>query len=205
MGVVVENLSVSRGGVQLLDGVGFSVDDGKSLALKGPNGVGKTSLLRTLVGLQNSSRGTVTPEADSFCYLGHSDSIKHALTVGENLKFWADIYGSEQSETVVAQLGLSDLIDRIAGELSAGQMRRVGLARLPLSGRKNWVMDEPTVGLDDTNRDRLGALVNDHLGQGGCVIAATHVGLPFLSDELDISEFRAVYSKAENSFDEAFV
>ena len=66
-------------------------------------------------------------------------------------------------------------------------------------------MDEPTVGLDDTNRDRLGALVNDHLGQGGCVIAATHVGLPFLSDELDISEFRAVYSRADNSFDEAFV
>jgi heme exporter protein A len=200
----VHDLAVSRGGLTVLEGVGFALSPGQVLILRGPNGVGKTTLLRTLAGLQPALQGLVAVDQDQVTYSGHADGLKATLTVAENLKFWASVHGQTFIEPAISAMNLTALQSRRAADLSAGQKRRLGLARLLVTGRKIWLMDEPTVSLDAAAVALFGAMLRAHLGQGGAAIVATHIdlGLPE-AQVLDLTPFKAK-SVRQGAFDEAF-
>ena len=202
--LTVENLGVARGGLAVLEGLGFALRPGKVLILRGANGVGKTTLLRTLAGLQPALEGKVAAEPESITYSGHADGLKATLTVTENLTFWALVHGQTVIESAISGMNLTALRDRRAGDLSAGQKRRLGLARLMVTGRKIWLMDEPTVSLDTASVALFGAMLRGHLGQGGSAIVATHIdlGLPE-AEVLDLTPFKATTTR-HGAFDEAF-
>ena len=202
--VLAANLSVARGGVTVLSNLTFSVGAGQALVLRGPNGSGKTTLLRTLAGLQPSVAGTLDLNPDAVAYAAHADGLKSTLTVAENLDFWAQVYGGPSPEVAIGALDLVALTRRRAGELSAGQKRRLGLARLLVTGRPLWLLDEPTVSLDTASVALFAGVVRQHLARGGAAIIATHVdlGLPE-AEELDLSPYRSRIL-ARDGFDEAF-
>ena len=209
MELVVSDLAVARGGLVVLAGVSFRVGAGRALVLRGPNGVGKTTLLRTLAGLQPAAAGQVSVPAESLAYASHADGLKAVLTVAENLAFWASVYGTGAAAVTDAmqRMNLAALADRRAANLSAGQKRRLGLARLLVTGRPVWVLDEPTVSLDAASVELFAGVVRDHLAQGGAALIATHIdlGLPEAS-VLDLSPFRAhgAAPAVAGGFDEAF-
>ena len=201
----VENLTCARGGVPVLTGVGFTVPEGQALILRGPNGIGKTTLLRTLAGLQPAVEGTVDYPEDEGAYASHADGIKTALSVTENLKFWADVHGTGLPDDIFEVFDLSDLRDRIGGTLSAGQKRRLGLARLGVIGRKVLFLDEPTVSLDRFSVKMFADwLQNTHLASGGVAVIATHIDLGFPAPELELTPFKAALD-ARGGSDEAFL
>lgn len=205
MRLTVRDLCVARGGVRVLDGLSFAVAAGEALVLRGPNGAGKTTLLRTLAGLQPPVSGDVDHPADSVVYAGHADGIKPALSVAENLSFWAQVFGRKEISPAMAAYELEALADRPAGFLSAGQKRRLGLARLLVTGRAIWILDEPTVSLDARAVGMFAAVVRAHLAEGGIAVLATHIDLGL--DEatvLDVAPFRAVRQDMDD-FDEAFL
>jgi len=141
MDVVLADVAVARGGVPVLEGVSFSVCAGECVVLRGPNGAGKTTLLRTLSGLQRPLSGRIVGVEDRVAYAGHADGIKAMLSVLENLRFWARVFGTAREvDGAVTAFDLVDLRDRLAGTLSAGQKRRLGLARLMVTGRPLWVL-----------------------------------------------------------------
>ena len=148
MAISAKSLSVSRGGINLLEGLNIKLNSGQAGILHGPNGVGKTTLLRALAGLQPIESGKIEYSIDDVCYSGHADGVKPTLTVRENLEFWADIFGHDSIIKAAEQFMISDFLDLKVGTLSAGQKRRVGLSRLGLTGRSIWLLDEPTVSLD---------------------------------------------------------
>ncbi|TRD20789.1 heme ABC exporter ATP-binding protein CcmA [Palleronia caenipelagi] len=194
MSVSVRDLVVGRGGVPVLAGLSFDVAPGHALILRGPNGAGKTTLLRTLAGLQPPMSGTVTPNPESIAYGAHRDGMKGQLTVEENLQFWAGLHGLGRGDAVSRAMDVFDLgrlADRLAQHLSAGQGRRLGLARLMLTGRPIWCLDEPTVSLDAENTGRFAGMVRDHLETGGIAIIATHIDLGLSGDVLDVTPHRA--------------
>ncbi|MEO6299497.1 MAG: heme ABC exporter ATP-binding protein CcmA [Paracoccaceae bacterium] len=197
----VEGLAVARGGVAVLEGVSFRLAAGEVLVLRGANGVGKTTLLRTLAGLQPALAGVVSG-AEDVAYGAHADGLKAMLTVVENLAFWASIHGGEVGGALEA-MNLLTLQDRRAADLSAGQKRRLGLARLLVSGRKVWLLDEPTVSLDAASVGLFGAALRGHLAAGGMAVIATHIdlGLPE-ARELDLTAYRAGPG-FKGAFDEA--
>ena len=206
MQLVVEHLACARGAAQILSGVGFAVATGEALILRGPNGSGKTTLLRTLAGLTPPLDGRITCAPDAIAYAGHADGLKSSLNVAENLTFWAGVFGTHSIAPAVAAFDLTALLDRKAGELSAGQKRRLSLARLLVTGRPVWCLDEPTVSLDTANVARFAAAVQAHLADGGSAIIATHIdlGLPN-ARSLDITPFVAKRIRADDPFgDEAF-
>ena len=173
--------------------------------LRGPNGIGKTTLLRTLAGLQPPLAGRIEVPSDSLAYAGHLDGVKPTLTVEENLRFWASIFGGRDVEAAIKAFSLAPLRTRAAGLLSAGQKRRLGLARLTVTGRKIWLMDEPTVSLDKEAVAMLEAAIVAHLTAGGAVLAATHIDLlQDRADTLDVSE-HASAADVVDAFDEAFL
>ncbi len=180
MSLSVHSLSCARGGLQVLTGVSFAVGPGEALILRGPNGAGKTTLLRTLAGLTPPLEGHVDAPADGIAYAGHADGLKAQLSVAENLRFWSGVFGASGIDRAVDAFDLSDLLDRRAGNLSAGQKRRLSLARLLVTGRPVWCLDEPTVSLDVDNVARFARTVEAHLTGGGSAIIATHIdlGLP---------------------------
>ena len=143
MAISIESLSVSRGGVNLLQDVDIELKNGQAGILRGPNGVGKTTLLRALAGLQPLI-WEIECSLEDICYSGHADGVKPTLTVQENLEFWANIFGSPSISEVAEKFMIIDLLNSKAGNLSAGQKRRVGLSRLGLTGRQVWLLDEPT-------------------------------------------------------------
>jgi heme exporter protein A len=201
----VENLTCARGGLPVLADVSFTVEPGHALILRGPNGIGKTTLLRTLAGLQPAIAGAVSFPEDEGAYASHADGIKTALTVTENLKFWADVHGAPLPVDILETFDLSDLRNRLGGTLSAGQKRRLGLARLGVIRRKVLFLDEPTVSLDGFSVKLFADwLQNSHLAHGGIAVIATHIDLGLAAPELDLTPFKAT-PDAGGGTDEAFL
>lgn len=205
--LAVQDLAVARAGVPVLQGVSFALEAGRALVLRGPNGIGKTTLLRTVAGLQPPLEGQVQAAPDSVTYAAHVDGVKATLTVTENLTFWARVFGTDAVGAAMDRMALRDLAERRAANLSAGQKRRLGLARLLVSGRAIWVMDEPTVSLDAASVQLFAAVVRDHLADGGAALIATHIDLGLEADVLDLSPFKArklSQGGVRSAFDEAF-
>ena len=204
MDLTVENLSCERGGVPVLDGVNFTLPAGAALILRGPNGSGKTTLLRTVAGLQPPAAGMVRVAPDAIAYGAHADGLKVTLSVEDNLDFWAGIYGAGSIQPALKAFDLVGLTGRVAQNLSAGQKRRLALARLLVTGRPVWVLDEPTVSLDTDSVAMFGAAIAAHLAGGGSALIATHIDLGVKADTLDIAQFRASKAFSVDGFDEAF-
>ena len=181
----------------VFQGVNFELAAGQALALTGRNGSGKSTLLRLIAGLLYPATGTVALEgagedasvSEQAHYLGHLDAFKPALTVAENLAFWCRYLGPGQPTTAaLAAVGLEGLAQLPAGYLSAGQRRRLSLARLRAIARPLWLLDEPTSALDSAGQEMLGALMRDHLAGGGMIVAATHGPLGIEAKELRLGE-----------------
>jgi heme exporter protein A len=204
MRLIAEALTSTRGGRSLFSDLSFAVDGGEALLLLGPNGAGKTTLIRILAGLLAPSAGAVRLDGgdaersvgEQCHYVGHLNALKAGLTVEENAGFWCRFLdrggATNRVETALSAFGLAELADIPAAYLSAGQKRRLGLARLLLAERPVWLLDEPTVSLDQAAQEMLAAAVGAHLAAGGLVVAATHVPLGFArARELHLSS-RAV-------------
>ncbi|WP_264213796.1 heme ABC exporter ATP-binding protein CcmA [Leisingera thetidis] len=191
MTLTVTDLSVARGGIPVLESLSFALEPGQALILRGPNGIGKTTLLRTVAGLQPPLKGRVEGAEDQIAYAAHSDGLKPTLTVAENLTFWASVFGRNGIEQALDGFDLQGLRDRQAGALSAGQKRRLGLSRMLVTGRPIWIMDEPTVSLDKTSVAMFADAVRAHLGQGGAALIATHTDLGLEAEVLDVGPFKA--------------
>jgi len=182
MQLSVHDLTCVRGGRTVFEGLSFNVMDGQGVELTGANGVGKSSLLRMLAGYLPPAAGEIrlegadddTPIGEYCHYVGHLNGVKHVFTVRENLAFWADYFGGGDIAQSLEAFNLSDLRDIPAGLLSAGQARRLGLARLLLVNRPLWLLDEPTVSLDEDSRKILASVIHDRIKDGGLVVAATH-------------------------------
>lgn len=169
-------------------GISFALEPGAAALLLGPNGTGKSSLLRVLAGLLPAAEGQVLWNGEDvrrepgahgrrLRYLGHQEGLKSSLTVAENLAFQAALAGGDVSAALDA-MGLAALADLPARVLSAGQKRRLALARLALAPAALWLLDEPSLGLDEASVARFGAMLEAHRARGGIVLAATHLPLP---------------------------
>jgi heme exporter protein A len=195
------DLACRRGGREVFAGVGFSVASGEALIVTGRNGAGKSSLLRLVVGLVRIAHGRLSLEAgdpeltvgEQAHYLGHQDALKPSLSVAENLRFWAGFFGAGPLETdkPLAAVGLDALADLPAAYLSAGQRRRLSIARVLAAKRPIWLLDEPTSTLDAAAQEQLAGFMRDHLAAGGLILAASHgaIGLTG-AQELRLGETR---------------
>ena len=188
----------------MLEGLSFSLHPGQALILRGANGIGKTTLLRCIAGLQPPVSGSVTGGDDQIAYASHADGVKSALTVAENLRFWADVFDQKDIDPALEGFDLKSLETRMAGALSAGQKRRLGLARMLVTGRPIWIMDEPTVSLDQRSVGLFAAAVQNHLRGGGAALIATHIDLGLEAEVLDLGPFRARLSTLDD-FDGGFL
>jgi heme exporter protein A len=187
-------LGCVRGFRSVFEGVNLELSAGEALALTGPNGSGKSSLLRLIAGLLRPSAGQIelaggAPDgtiAEQAHYLGHLDALKPSLTVAENLSFWVRYLGGDVAALPgsLTALGLGGLADLPAAYLSAGQRRRLSVARLIAMPRPIWLLDEPTSALDAAGQARLAALMRDHVAGGGLIVAATHGPLGIEAKEL---------------------
>ena len=191
--LVAVGLGCVRGQRAVFHDVDFELSAGEALALTGPNGAGKSSLLRLIAGLLRASSGRIElagaaadlPIPEQAHYQGHLDAFKPSLTVAENLAFWIHyLGGTAPPDAALAALGIAGLTDLPAGYLSAGQRRRLSLARLVAVPRPIWLLDEPTSALDAAAQARLAELMRQHLAGGGMIVAATHGPLGIDTKEL---------------------
>jgi heme exporter protein A len=182
MRLMGKGLAAERGHRPVFSGVDFSAASGELLAVTGPNGAGKTTLLRLIAGLIRPIAGTIVLEGgdgelstgQQAHLIGHQLEVKPSLSVAENLRFWSEFLGGETLEAGLEGFGLERVAGFPAGVLSAGQRRRLLLARLLVAQRQIWLLDEPTNGLDQASRKRLAQHMQAHLDAGGLIIAATH-------------------------------
>ena len=187
-----------RGGREVFSGLDFEASGGELLAVTGRNGSGKTSLLRLVAGLLATAGGSITLEggdaeltlSEQAHYLGHRDALKPALSVMENLAFWRDFLGGEAFDATesLSSVGLDHAAHLPAAFLSAGQRRRLSLARLIAVRRPLWLLDEPTTALDTAGQSVVAGLMRDHLARGGVIVAATHAALGITARELRIGD-----------------
>ncbi|HYJ58012.1 MAG TPA: heme ABC exporter ATP-binding protein CcmA [Methyloceanibacter sp.] len=187
IGLAAHDISCQRGGRTVFGGLSFELSPGQALLVTGPNGAGKTSLLRQLAGLLPLAGGELRldgadPEAalPELChYVGHADAVNTGLNVGENLAFWAEFLDGDPARLKhsLAAFGLAPLADLPAELLSAGQKRRLALARLFAAPRPVWLLDEPQASLDDASLKLLDTAVKEHLQTGGIAVVASHVPL----------------------------
>jgi heme exporter protein A len=180
----------------VFSGLDFETATGEALAVTGPNGAGKTSLLRLVAGLLHPADGSIALEGgdaeltlgEQAHYLGHRDALKPALSVMENLSFWRDFLGGETGDAAasLARLGIDHATHLPAGFLSAGQRRRLSIARLLCVKRPIWLLDEPATALDVAGQAAFAGVMHEHLAGGGIIIAATHAALGIEARELRI-------------------
>lgn len=192
MHLSVTDVVLARGERRIVGPVSFDLSETQSLAVRGPNGAGKSTLLRALAGLLPVESGTIdltgqeidddTPRGEHCHYFGHLDGLKSALSVEENLSFFKQLYGTGSTflsiEEALQKVALAHTSSLPVAYLSAGMRKRVALARLLLNKRPLWLLDEPTSALDTASQERLGIMMQDHLRDGGMIIAATHLPLP---------------------------
>lgn len=199
MRLVARDLAVTRGGRPVLAGVSFAVPAGGALAVVGPNGAGKSTLLRAVAGLLKPLSGEVRLEGEDefeprerMHLLGHQDAVKPGLTVERNLRFARDILGGEGDlRAALARVGLGAIAELPGSTLSAGQKRRLAIARLLAAPRPVWLLDEPTAALDAAGQRLLAELVAEHRAKGGMVLAATHLELGFEAETLELGRAAA--------------
>jgi heme exporter protein A len=189
MRLIADHIVLERGGRRLFDELSFAIESAEALVIVGPNGAGKSSLLRAIAGFLPLSSGAISLQGgdaeasvgERTHYLGHADALKSALTAGENLSFWAGVLGGDPRRdswlAALARLGLAHVADFPVRALSAGQKRRVALARLLVARRPLWLLDEPTAALDSASQALFAAVMGDHLAGGGLIVAATHAPL----------------------------
>ena len=201
------DVAIERGGRRLFSGLTFDVEAGEALIVTGPNGAGKSSLLRAIAGLIPIAAGTIALEGgdddqtigQQAHYVGHADALKGALTAGENLEFWARILGGRDetpasgreagsmgAAAALERFGMAHAVEFPVNVLSAGQRRRVALARLLGADRPLWLLDEPTSALDAAAQARLAEIMRAHLAGGGLIVAATHAPLDLDARELKL-------------------
>jgi heme exporter protein A len=197
------DIAIERGGRRLFSDLSFEVASGEALIVSGPNGAGKSSLLRAVVGLLRLGAGAVVLEGgDDECsvgeqahYLGHADALKGALTARQNLDFWSAMLGGQSGRpgpskpapnagAALDRVGLGHVVDLPVHALSAGQKRRVALARLLVAYRPLWLLDEPATALDAAAQARFGEIMRAHLAAGGLIVAATHAPLGLSGQDL---------------------
>lgn len=192
MALNIEKISLKRGNRLLIKDLSFSLKKGESLLVTGPNGVGKTTLIRSIAGFLDPEKGKISYQAEAkttnqddeetrrehIHYIGHKNGIRTSLTVLENLEFWKSFFASETDlKEIIKTYYLESLINIPAGYLSAGQKRRLGLARLSIVKRAIWLLDEPTVSLDEMSANIVATAASNHLKNGGILVAATHIPL----------------------------
>ena len=190
MQLIGTDLSCERGGRAVFSGISFAVRRGELLEITGPNGAGKSTLLRLVAGLSEPAQGALKLEdggadltvGQQAHYVAHQDAIKPALSVSENLRFWGDFLGGGEVERALQSFSLEPMGQYPAGLLSAGQKRRLALSRLALVPRLIWLLDEPTVGLDQGSREQLFNIMRAQLRAGGLILVATHVPLGIAPD-----------------------
>ena len=183
MRLKADGLACTRGGREVFRGLSFGLAAGEAMIVTGRNGAGKSSLLRIIAGLIRISAGRLefdggAPDmslAEQCHYLGHQDAMKPSLSVGENLRFWASFLGANRAVgPALDAVDLGHLADLPAAYLSAGQRRRLSIARLVAVPRPIWLLDEPTSALDITSQKILSELMSSHLSSGGIIVAAAH-------------------------------
>ncbi|RDV05727.1 heme ABC exporter ATP-binding protein CcmA [Undibacter mobilis] len=185
MQLLCESLACERGGRRVFADMNFTVSAGEALVVTGRNGAGKSSLLRVIAGLLRAAEGKIeltggieeSSLPEQAHYLGHLDAAKPSLTVRENLTFWTNFLGAPDEAATDAALDaveLGSLADLPAAYLSAGQKRRLSIARLLAVKRPLWLLDEPTSALDAPSQGRLAQFMREHLAGGGMIVAATH-------------------------------
>lgn len=187
--LTVSGLAARRGEDLIFSGISFSLQSGEMLVVTGRNGSGKSTLIRVTAGLLSQETGTVTVEspgteiprpAEACHYLGHRNAMKREMTVEENLVFWKRFMGDFSGgaglkpEEAAARLGLAELLHLPFGYLSAGQQRRMAMAKLLCAWRPVWLLDEPTAALDVQSEELFAGLMREHLAKGGIIVAATH-------------------------------
>jgi len=187
MTLTVSDLSCARGAHTIFANMSFAIHAGEAVLLRGPNGAGKSTLLRVLAGMIPAEgdidlngctlAGNRDAVQEQIAYAGHLDAIKPQLTIAENLAFWARLFDGDTLMSAKEKFALTDIWDRPAHACSAGQKRRLGLARLLIATRPLWLLDEPTVSLDTATVTQFVRIVTEHCAAGGMALIATHIDL----------------------------
>ena len=187
----VKNLTCSRNNRSILGNISLTLNKAQIISLYGPNGSGKTTLLKTLANILSYSEGIITKKAKEICFLGHTNCLKTNLTVKENLSFWNGIYDGDTLEKAISSLKLQDIINIPIAQLSAGQKRKVALARLVISKSEVWLLDEPYSALDKENLLLFNQAIVGHLQTNGGIIMSSHTPIEFEGAKpLNILDFK---------------